>query len=348
MTIFDPAPTRLDEVLDPIWLGQMLSARWPGVAVHGVEVVELLVTMATKVRLKLAVAGAPEAPTEICIKGVLTDTGLVASASIVETLFYAEMAEQLPLRLPSCIHASLNAASNNGVIVMRDLVAAGARFSTPLEPFSPDDVRRGLAQLASLHAVAWQDSAFFALPWPMLFLDRISTNPILPMETLQGLLDDPRGNPLPPELKDAKQLMLAMQAFAAQVRTMPNCLVHGDAHAGNIFRDTDGAIGIVDWQVLQKGEWSQDVAYHIAAVLTPEDRRTHERALLAYYLDQLQEHGGPQINAETAWDRYRAAMVYGYFMWATTRKVEPAITYEFVRRLGFAVDDLESYSAVRD
>ena len=38
-----------------------------------------------------------------------------------------------------------------------------------------------------------------------------------------------------------------------------------------------------------------------------------------------------------------AAMVYGFYLWAITRKVEPAITHEFVRRLGIAADDLQSF-----
>ena len=46
----------------------------------------------------------------------------------------------------------------------------------------------------------------------------------------------------------------------------PQFLVHGDAHAGNIFR-TDRGSGLIDWQVLQRGTWAIDVAYHLCAVL---------------------------------------------------------------------------------
>ena len=137
-----------------------------------------------------------------------------------------------------------------------------------------------------------------------------------------------------------------LQALAAQIRERPACLVHGDAHAGNIYVDAQGRFGLVDWQILQKGEWAQDVAYHIAAVLSPEDRRSHERALLDHYRDRLKALGGPDLHADEAWTRYRAAMVYGYFLWVITQKVEPAITLEFVRRLGLAVADLESYAVL--
>ena len=39
-------------------------------------------------------------------------------------------------------------------------------------------------------------------------------------------------------------------------------------------------------------------------------------------------------------------MIYGYYLWSITRKVEPEITNEFVRRLGLAVSELDSFGAV--
>ena len=119
--------------------------------------------------------------------------------------------------------------------------------------------------------------------------------------------------------------------------------MHGDAHAGNVWEGPEG-IGLVDWQVLQRGHWSLDVAYHIAAALDIEDRRTHERALLAHYCDALAEHGGDRIDAETAFAQYRAAFPYGLLLWGITRRVEPAIVRRFVQRLGTAADDHGSFA----
>lgn len=342
---FEPAPQRLDEVLDPQWLTAMFATRWPDAVVRKVTVVETLVTMATKVRLALEVDGAgPDLPRNICIKGVLTDTGLRSSASVVETLFYREWAEQLPVRVPRCIYARLNAAGDNGVIVMQDVIEQGGRFLSALTAFTPEDARGSLEQLALLNARGWQGQPLYDTPWIPRFLDTLSAQPIMPVETLQALLNDPRGEHLPAHIRDAARLQKGLESLAAQVRERPACIVHGDAHAGNIYRNADG-FGLVDWQVLQKGEWAQDVAYHLAAVLSPEDRRAHERDLLDYYRDRLKQAGGPDLDAEESWTRYRAAMVYGYYLWAITRKVTPEITHEFVRRLGLAVHDLDSFAA---
>ncbi|TVV76720.1 phosphotransferase [Sphingomonas solaris] len=347
MTDFNPAPATLDDVVSPAWLGAMLGTRWPGVEVRGVEIVETLVTQATKVRLKLDVAGGgADVPTRICIKGVLVDSGAHPSASIVETLFYRHAAETLPVTVPGCIYANLDATGTRGVTVMHDVIAAGATFCSALVPFTPDEAIDGLEQLARLHAAAWEGSDAYALPWIPPFLDRIASAPIMAPDVLQGLLDGPRGAPLPAAIRSADRLQRGLVALAAQVRDQPRCLVHGDAHAGNVYRTADGTLGLVDWQILQKGHWAQDVAYHLAAVLSPEDRRAHERHLLDHYRIRLAALGGPALDADEAWASYRAGFVYGYFLWAITRKVEPVLINEFVRRLGLAVDDLDSFGVL--
>lgn len=344
MTDFNPAPVSLDTVLTPAWLDAMLGSRWPGAAVRKVEVVEVLVTQATKARIRLEVDGGGEGvPTELCIKGILTDTGAVPSASIVETLFYREAAAILPVRVPGCIHASLSADSSRGVIVMNDVIAAGGRFCSALEPFTPDEASDGLEVLAGLHLASQPGSPAYGFGWARSFLDQISKQPIIAQQALQDLLDGPRGNHLAPAVRDAARVQRGLESLAAEVRSGPLCLVHGDAHAGNVYRQANGALGLVDWQILQKGSWAMDVAYHLAAVLTPEVRRSNEKALLADYCARLNALGGPEIPADDAWRSYRIAMVYGYCLWAITRKVDPEIINAFVHRTGTAVSDLESF-----
>jgi len=343
---FDPAPSQADVVVSPEWLTSMIATRWSGARVLDVTIVETIVTQATKIRLKLEVEGGDASlPTNICIKGILTQTQVPDRASVVETLFYRDCATQQPVRVPRCIYAALNDAGDNGVIVMEDVIEAGATFCSALTPFTPDEASESLEQMARLHAAGWQGKILFEQNWVPRFLDQIGRSPIMPLDRLQTMLDGAKTALLPAELKGADQLQRGLQSLAAQVRERPSCLVHGDAHAGNIYRDANG-YGLVDWQILQKGEWAQDVAYHIAAVLSPADRRAHERKLLDHYRTRLKALGGPDLEAEDAWARYRAAMVYGYFLWVITQKVEPAITNEFTRRLGTAVADLNSYVVV--
>jgi hypothetical protein len=53
--------------------------------------------------------------------------------------------------------------------------------------------------------------------------------------------------------------------------------------------------------------------------------------------------GGEVPDAEAAWLRYRASIVYGFYLWSITRRVDPAIINVFVQRLGASVSRHDSY-----
>ena len=86
--------------------------------------------------------------------------------------------------------------------------------------------------------------------------------------------------------RDAAVLIEGMNALARQDAELPQTLVHGDAHAGNIYQTAQGP-GLIDWQLLQKGSWALDVAYHICAVLDAPVAEHEERRLMAHYLETL-------------------------------------------------------------
>jgi aminoglycoside phosphotransferase (APT) family kinase protein len=164
------------------------------------------------------------------------------------------------------------------------------------------------------------------------------------LDQLQGLLDGPRGQGLDPATRSAGRLGAAMRALAARDAARPQFLVHGDAHAGNIFRTADGKTGLIDWQLLQRGGWALDVAYHLNAVLPTDVAERGERRLLGHYLELMRGHGCDVPGAEEAWRQYREAAIYGYYLWAITRRVDPPIIEMFTGRLGRAVERLESHA----
>ncbi len=94
--------------------------------------------------------------------------------------------------------------------------------------------------------------------------------------------------------------------------------LHGDTHTGNLYLDHDGRACFFDWEVVQTGNWAQDVAYHLATVLAVEDRRAHKRALVRHYLTELAAHGGPGLDFEEGWELYRRSFSYGYLLWVIT------------------------------
>ena len=332
-------PQTLSRALDPEWLTGALAPVIGGARITNVETVEVLRTMATKVRFTATFDGRTEG---FCLKAFLdvdADNARGGVVSIREADFYAELAPRLSVRVPTCVAAIVDRAAQLGIIVMRDLVRDGARFCTALEAFDLNSAARSLEQLAQLHT---RVDLLATVPWVVRRIADFARGTYVPQPLLQQLLDGPRGEGLPPRTRDAGILLAAMQALAVHDEREPQVLVHGDSHAGNIFQTAQGT-GLIDWQLLQRGGWALDVAYHICAVLAVERAEREERALLNHYLDIVRGLGGYVPDRDEAWMQYRVSVVYGYFLWAITRRVDPAIINVFVNRLGSAVTRHESF-----
>lgn len=337
-----PVPLELDEALSPDWIGRAVSGLSGGARVGHVEIVQTERSLATKVRVAIEYdRDAPvDAPRHLCLKGFFDLDAYQASAariSLVETMFYLDVAPRVGLEVPDCLYARSDVGAGRGVILMRDIKAAGGTFMTALSPFGVDRAANGLDQLARLH-VAHRNDAAAVMDDPLLVqrVADLALRPIIPASMLQELLDGRRGDTLPPEIRNAERLHRAIRALGEQIGSQPLCLVHGDPHAGNLY-EIDGRIGLVDWQTFQKGSWAQDVAYHICAVLTRAEAEQSEWALLDHYLDCLRRHGGAAPGQAEARRSYRMATPYAYYLWGITRRVDPPIVEVFVDRLGSAV-----------
>jgi hypothetical protein len=341
------APTDLAEILSADWLTSVLSAVYPGAAVDRVSIVEEIVTTAHKVRfaVEYRTSMGPEVPRKFCVKGFFGPDApryRSTAAAASEAFFYRDLAPGLSVRLPQCVYAAVDAGTQHGIIVMKDLVADGARFLTALEPYSLRQATATLDQLARLHAASWNGREFDRLSWLKPQLQQLATVPIMPPSKLQTLLEGPRGKPLPSVIKDADRIYRALRALSERLSRETTCVVHGDAHAGNVFEQSEGP-GLIDWQLVQSGCWALDVAYHIGAVLNVEERERSERALLTHYCDRLRAHGATPPAPDHAWLLYRMGAIYGYYLWGITQRVVPEVTEEFVRRLGSAVVAHDSF-----
>jgi hypothetical protein len=329
-----PVPATVAEALDPAWLTKALAQVSGGRAVTSVEQVEYIKTMATKVRFAVTFEGSGERHA-YCVKGLLDlDEGnaSLGSTCVAEADFYCKLAPHMQVRVPECLVAVIDRRAQNATIIMRDLIADGATFCSALDIFTADDAASSLSQLATLHA----SSALLAQnDWIVPRSGQIARMPQLTGDSIQALMDDPRGDNLTPEVRNGANILAAMRQFADLSDTRPQFMLHGDSHAGNIFRAA-GGLGLIDWQVIQHGAWSLDVAYHINAVLPVEVAEAEERRLLSDYLARMRAAGMEMPNDEQAWTQYREGVAYGLFMWAITRRVDPPIIHRFTDRLGKA------------
>ncbi len=336
-----PAPTDHEVALSPEWLSAAFQTAYPGAEISHVTPVGEFTTLATKVTLQLEYTAAPPgAPASVFLKGFFGEYGEArAWIGEPEARFFSELAPMLDLRMPRAVYAGVDPANHHGIVILHDLVAEGAEFLTALSPYSTDQVAATLGELAKLHAQSW-DTAKLDDAWlqPVVakFTDYRTT------EFLQELLDGERGTPLPDRVRSAERLKEGVTAAFAVTENERRCVVHGDAHAGNLYLDRAGDPGICDWQIVSRGHWSFDVAYHLAASLELPERQRSESALVRDYLDRMRGFGIDMPEWDDAWRAYERALVYGYNLWAVTTTVDPRITNEFVHRLGTAVADHDS------
>jgi aminoglycoside phosphotransferase (APT) family kinase protein len=329
------APTDREVALSPEWLTAVMQETYPGVEVSGVTILDELTTLATKLRFGVHYTNAPgDPPPSLFMKGFFDDGAQRAWIGEPEARFFAELAPMLDIRMPRAVYAAVDERNHHGLVILHDLVAEGAQFLTALSPYSPDQVDATLAELAKLHAGSW-DSPNLAAGW--LEPEVWKFTDYRPMAEVQQLLDGERGVPLPDDIKDAGRLRNSVIEVFAVTADARRCLIHGDAHAGNLYLDRDGNPGICDWQIVRRGHWSFDVAYHLATALEVPAREQSEEALIRNYLDRMRGHGIEMPVWDEAWEAYRRALVYGYNLWVVTTTVDPRVTNEFVYRLGSAV-----------
>lgn len=336
--LYEPAPLDESIALSPEWLTVAFRQRRPEATVVDVEEVRRSQSSAIKVFVKLTFGDVRLAVDQFCIKAYFSRPEY-APVGAREVRFYEEIAPLAPIRVPTTYYTGVDSKTQHGIVIMDDLVAVGATPRKPGELADATQVTRSLDQLAGLHSRYWNDQLRHD---PLMQPKYPSYSDSISDDELDELLAGPRGDGIPGHVRSARRLKSALRMYLRLDPERPSTFIHGDAHIGNMYLDADGTPGFIDWQNYEFGHWSLDVAYHIGAALDPEERRTAERELLRGYLARLRQ-GGVDLAEEEAWREYRSSMGYGYFLWAMTRRVEPAVTNEMNRRLGTAVADLDSF-----
>ena len=95
-------PATLEAALDPEWLSQALGSR-----VTSVEQVELIKTVATKVRFAVTFESSDEKQA-FCLKGLLDVDEMTARGGptcVLEADFYCKVAPTVDVRVPECVAA---------------------------------------------------------------------------------------------------------------------------------------------------------------------------------------------------------------------------------------------------
>lgn len=249
-----------------------------------------------------------------------------------EVAVYQRLKPATLLEAPVTLGGAYDPSSNALLLVMEDLRDRGATFASVTIPTSTERMQSILDQLAILHARYWESPDLDReLGWmekhtsgrlyqqfnnpaavPRFIAEQVEREQFK-KEMVERLGTTPDG------------LFKRFQAVQLHQASLPQTVCHGDTHIGNTYILPGEKAGLLDWQLASQGFCMHDVSYVMATAMSVGQRRATERALLAYYREQLVANGCKEPPAmEELWREYRMGMVWGlYIGWLTT----PVVNY---------------------
>ncbi|HSV38896.1 MAG TPA: aminoglycoside phosphotransferase family protein [Nocardioidaceae bacterium] len=276
-----------------------------------------------------------------------------------ESVFYNRVRDGLDLRSPRAHYAGYDAKTHRSFVLLEDLAVQGWSFPDPQDNVvTRDDAEDLVAELAHYHGRLWDSPRFkgdlASLRDAHSWQQNLNRKVGFERRTMRGF--DRARDVLPAALVDRRgdfypAFMRSLELHASG----PQTLLHQDLHLGNWLRDTDGRMGLYDWQCVARGNWALDYSYALAGTLRTEDRRSWEEDLLHSYLARLKDEGVADVPGfDEAWLTYRRqplhALAFAVFTLGGLR-FEPELqprdyTLAAIARIGECVADLKTLDVI--
>jgi hypothetical protein len=322
--------------------------------------------MTTTARIELHYAGdfPADAPLTIFAKWaspILAVQQMAAATGMYrrEVRFYKDLAHSSGLDVPRSYFGDWDRDTGLFLLLLEDMADSqvGDLFASRV-----DEVHLVVEAIPKFHARWWNHPDLDTLRW--LFpvdhpavVKRLGTIFAVSLERASAKFPEAFGG----SLGELSQRVAAdYGAVATRFGPRPRTLVHGDLHLQQVFfplqdqGNLSGRFAIFDWQTIGRGFGGQDLARIIAACLSPKDRRTHERELVASYHAGLIANGVGTYSLEECWDDYRlgvlwsivtnviaAASIDGDSMDLIARRAGTTFVEGFFGRLDTAISELE-------
>jgi hypothetical protein len=336
----------------PAWMTAALAERFPGAEVADVELVTRDDGTNRRARFRLTYAGGTGP--EVVFAKAEGEHRLVhqRNGNLFNEAELLASGVPLPVDHPTPYRVLIDRPALDHLVLMEDVTQRGGDPRDGTRPMTVDQVARGLMGLARLHSRYWGFSPTTepGLGWVQTWQATEGFASGLARRIPTGL--DRGGDQLPPEVAalDGERIVDLWARYVDSLDRPPVTLLHADAHIGNTYVLPDGDVGFLDWQVARRGRWSQDVGCFLIGSLVVDDRRRHERELLAAYRDALEVPEAQRPEPEAAWDEYRASAAYGLAIWSSTLGTDGYqrrdVSLALAQRYAVAFDDLDAAAAL--
>jgi hypothetical protein len=358
--LFDDVPCT-PYAVTPEWLTAVLCGKVPGAIVTQVDVKAASAGTHERHQLKVSYneegrrAGLPVSIFTKSLPSIVTRMiGGFNGTARVEGSFFTQIRPELELEAPLCYHSAYDRRTFAAIHLLEDLVATkSASFcnhKTYVTRAMADDM---IDLLASLHSRFYGDPTLaeryrWLASYPRWFTIGAAK---MGTEYYTRKAFDAAAHVIPAGVMARRDDVwpATMRALALH-DSEPQGLIHSDVHIGNWYRTSAGQMGLCDWQCLSRGHWSRDFAYAVTASLTPDNRRSWERELLARYVERFAEKTGVKPDFDLSFLRYRQQIVHALAMWTITLCHSPllpnmqpeATTLAMIERMTAAMADLDA------
>jgi len=349
------------------WLTAVLCNKTPGAIVTQVDVKPASAGTHERHQLKVSYneegrrAGLPVSIFTKSLPSIVTRMiGGFNGTARVEGSFFTQIRPELEIEAPLCHHSAYDRRTFAAIHLLEDLVATkSATFcnhKTYVTRAMADDM---IDLLASLHGRFYGDPTLaeryrWLASYPRWFTIGAAK---MGTEYYTRKAFDAAAHVIPAEVLARRDEVwpVTMRALALH-DSEPQGLIHSDVHIGNWYRTDAGEMGLCDWQCLSRGHWTRDFAYAVTASLTPDNRRSWERELLARYIERFAEKTGITPDFDLSFQRYRQQIVHALAMWTITLchsrllpNMQPEdTTLTMIERITTAMADLDALDSFRD
>lgn len=331
-------------------LNSAVLSRAMGRHVRSMRVLSSDAGTSSRARLVLTGSGVPESVfVKIAAQSAATRLmGELGRLGSTEVRFYSQLAAELP-GVPLSYGTAFDRWTGRYLLVLENLPESCV-FPDTLHPLSLDQAVLVVELLATVHGAFWdrmRRNGSGSLGW--LYTPSGDVTALLTGSLMTTAIKR-LGQRTTIPVENGRFIAENYRAVAALIDTPPHTVMHGDAHPGNIYF-REGRAGLLDWQAVRRGHPSRELAYTLITSLTPKDRRSAQRELLDTYRKALTTAGGPELDRDDLWLRYRQSSQYAYVASLITAgmggmQVED-IAMEGLRRAVEALADLETVAVLK-
>ncbi|MEM7141822.1 MAG: aminoglycoside phosphotransferase family protein [Actinomycetota bacterium] len=224
-----------------------------------------------------------------------------------ENGFYRDVADKVPMRVPTAYVNEYDEESGRGVLLIEQIEGtAGDILHGPDIAMFETLVR----QLGTMHAEFWMSPVYGDLDWAV---DWTLPSLRLGIPIIQGAwvpMRAARPDMAPVEILDffERTWIYDTETWLERISERPWTMIHGDYEFDNIFYGADGPV-ILDWQTLMKSFPGGDLAWFLGLGSTDESI-AEEDALLDAYLEAFTAAGGPAWSRDELIDDMAASLQF--------------------------------------